>query len=332
MLLFSSFSIVFYFWGSSKAYEIPSAETHQFQTSPDQASDTLRIVSYNVGYFSGMTNNLPVERSKEMYNTHMAQFHTLMDEIKPDILAVQEVDFNSDRSFNVNQYKEMGKSPYFKYGATAVNWNKTYIPYPYLSPTKHFGTILSGQAVLSRYPILKNERIVLSPPVDASFFYTAFYLERLAQVVEIQATKNIYVVNVHLEAFSDTTREVQAEELIKLIKPLKETHPVILIGDLNTVPIYTQDKKFISDENNDFTTEQTLYMLIKELELEEAYTAEMGVNNPRATYTYPSDDPQAKIDHIFYDPKKIIPISRTTIQKNASLSDHLPVVFTFKLL
>lgn len=331
LLSASIFITWFYFWGSSQAFDVPNSSINTFQKTDYISSDTLTIVTYNVGYFSGMTNNLPVKRQKNLFDTNMNEFYSLMNSIKPDILALQEVDFNSDRSHSVNQYLEMGKSEYFNYGASVINWNMTYVPFPYTSFSTHFGTVLSGQAILSKYPILTNERMVLTKPVDASFIYNKFYLDRIAQFSTIDVGVELTVINVHLEAFDDDTREVQAHELIKKIKTDFAGKPYILIGDFNTVPLYTPDKKYVSDPDNNFVTEKTLKLLLDSLPIKATYSDGLALQNLDATYTFPSDKPIMKIDHIYYTPEFIEEISQITIQKNASLSDHLPLILKFRM-
>ena len=54
----------------------------------------------------------------------------------------------------------------FLEGAYAVNWDKRYVPFPYWPPVVHFGEMLSGQGVLSKFPILMNKKIVLQKPEE----------------------------------------------------------------------------------------------------------------------------------------------------------------------
>ena len=332
LFCFAAFTGWFYFWGGGIAFEVNNSEIITFKESSSRSSDTISIVTYNVGYFSGMTNNLAVDRNEALFQKNMAEFHTLMERINPDILALQEVDFKSDRSYSVNQFLEMGTSEQFNYGATSINWNKRYVPFPYFSPTTHFGRILSGQGVLSRFKVNKNDRLVLKQPIEASFIYKKFYLDRLAQFVEIEINdKTVTVINVHLEAFDDDTREVQAKQIVAEIRKRLSGKPYILIGDFNTVPLYTPDKKYVSDEENNFVTEKTMKIFRDSLNIAAAYSDEYALKDLRSTYTFPSDEPQQKIDHIFYTPEYIEPLEKFTIQENSTLSDHLPVGLKFKL-
>jgi hypothetical protein len=70
-------------------------------------------------------------------------------------------------------------------GAIAINWDKRYVPFPYWPITQQFGRTLSGQSILSRFPIQNHERHVLDRVAGNNWIYNAFYLDRLAQVAEI---------------------------------------------------------------------------------------------------------------------------------------------------
>ena len=62
--------VIFYFWASSASLQ--ESEYHTINRfSPNltfDKTDTISIMSYNIGYLSGMTNNLPIERTKEIFD------------------------------------------------------------------------------------------------------------------------------------------------------------------------------------------------------------------------------------------------------------------------
>ncbi len=169
------------------------------------------IVTYNIGYLSGMTNNLAIAKPKELFENNM---QTVIHEVKavnPDIIAFQEIDYKASRSYNVNQQNEIAKLGY-NFVAKAVNWDETYVPFPYWPPTMHFGKVISGQSILSKYPLSAHQRIVLERVPEAPFYRDALYLERLAQVVKVDLNgKEVVLINVHLEAFDKQTRGRQFE-------------------------------------------------------------------------------------------------------------------------
>lgn len=76
------------------------------------------------------------------------------------------------------------------------------MPFPYWPPSNHFGTMLSGQAILSHYPISEGRTHKLTPHLNAPFYYSAFYLDRLLQVIEVSYHDQfVRIMNVHMKAF-----------------------------------------------------------------------------------------------------------------------------------
>ena len=157
LLLIVAF-VIFFFWASS-----PTLELSEYQsviankTKSTQKSDSIfSIVTYNIGYLSGMTNNLAVESPKEFFDVNMAKVVSEIKKVKPDIMAFQEIDFDASRSYNVNQEEEISKLG-FNYRAQTINWDKRYLPFPYWPISMHYGKVVSGQSIISKYPLCQNQ-------------------------------------------------------------------------------------------------------------------------------------------------------------------------------
>lgn len=117
-----------------------------------------------------------------------------------------------------NEIANLGYNHLFQF----VNWDKKYVPFAYWPINTHFGSLVSGQVILSKYPIITSERVVLLGVEKALFYRDAFYLERLAQVAKVLIqSKEIVVINVHLEAFDRATRLLQFEEVLQLFNKYK---------------------------------------------------------------------------------------------------------------
>jgi len=172
-ILILSFFIGFFFWASSTvvSYDSYAQKTSFHIDTNHSASHTFSLLTYNIGYLSGMTNNLPVERSKVLFDNNMSAINELLKKQEADVVLFQEIDFDSKRSFNTNQYKAIALGAGYRDGAYVVNWDKRYVPFPYWPIKTHFGRILSGQAILSQYAIYSNERLILPKPQSNSFIY-----------------------------------------------------------------------------------------------------------------------------------------------------------------
>lgn len=318
--------VIFYFWASSGTQprdKLSEIITHTAALEPPGTQEIFTVMTYNTGYLSGMTNNQLVKRpGKAFFDKNMESFLRLVEEIQPDVMGIQEIDFHSQRSHYVNQLETIAKKAGYPYAAKAINWDKRYVPFPYWPPSLHFGRVLSGQAVLSRWPILSTERIVLPKPKSKPFYYNAFYLDRLIQVVKIKIVgRDLIIFNVHLDAIDRETREGQAKRLLDIYRSYKDDYPVLLIGDFNSIPPDASRKKDFPDEpDTDFTNDRTIQFFLEDPGLKAA-----DIN----TFTFPTDSPTRKLDYIFYTHDKIQLIK--VFVPNIDSSDHLPTVMQFSL-
>lgn len=312
---------LFFLWARSGRYS--EAEYAQIKTVEDYPlsppTDELTVVSFNIGYLSGLTNNQAVERTQALYDENLAIAVAALQPLNPDILALQEIDLDSKRSFRVDQVEELGNALSYPQRAIAINWDKRYVPFPSLSPAAHFGEILSGQAVLSRFPITRHERFVLDKVATNPFFYNDLYLDRLAQVTEIElGERSLIVINLHLEAFDRPTRQTQTEFVLALAEQYAEQHPVLLLGDFNSA--------LNRDEEGSPRSIQTV---IDASTVTSAVLAEQFTQSDQ--FTFPSDNPQYKLDYIFYTPDTIELLEVQVVPETAQSSDHLPLLMRLRL-
>ena len=220
----------------------------------------------------------------------------------------------------VNQFEELAILGSFSSGATVVNWDKTYVPFPYWPVKYHFGEILSGQAVLSNASIISNERLVLPEPQSNPFYYTAFYLERLAQLVWIKTeSDSLLLINVHLEAYDGPTREKPVNIVLEIFKKYENKYPVILCGDFNCTPPYSKNAY----------PEKTIDIILNYSGISSAISQSKYTLAPNDYFTFNSREPKEKIDYIFYNNKFLKCIESDVLHPEEEISDHLPVKATF---
>ena len=176
----------------------------------------------------------------------------------------------------------------------------------------HFGKVVSGQSIISKYPLKDHNRIVLERVADAPFYRDALYLERLAQITKVTIqNKEIVLINVHLEAFDKPTRVKQFQEVLQLFNNYKKEYPVILLGDFNSK---ARDKKAAIQQL---------------LQMETVGNAAYIKDN--LTNTFDSKNPHKRIDYIFFTKNTIELISGKFLQQFGEASDHFPVFMEFKL-
>lgn len=310
----------FYLWGSSSALEPIEDHDSIYAISTDIAeqSDTLSIMTFNIGYLSGMTNNKPVERTSSLFDSNAASLLQILKNSAVDILAMQEIDFESARSYEVDQLDLIAKQGNFNYAAKALNWDKHYVPFPYWPLQHHFGKVQSGQAVVSKFKIQKHTIDTLPKPIDQPFYYNDFYLDRLVQTSVIQVNeKALTVMNVHLEAFSEKTRSIQLRYVFEKFKRSAIITPTILLGDFN--------ESFLAQENSRMSPFYNSPLI------GQAILPKDFQSFPEKHFTYSSETPKAKIDYIFYSKAHIEMISAETLSAIQPLSDHFPILMKFNL-
>ncbi len=318
---------LFYLWGTSGSYPkqnyaaiVNYAKKGINEGAVMTGEDTHTIVSYNLGYLSGLANNTTAKTERAFFEANQQQAIAALKAVNPDIVAFQEVDFDSSRSYRVDQSKAIAQALDMMHGAIAISWDKNYVPFPYWPPSAQFGKILSGQSIISRFPfpVQKNSRVVLEKVASNPFYYNAFYLDRLAQVSEFFLLgETLVVINVHLEAFDEPTRVRQTRFVRSLAEDYAKTHPVIVLGDFNSSLNRAEESEFsikIMADSDQFDS------AVPE--------AEWG---NKAMATFPSDRPEYKLDYIWYTPNTIEVLKTDVISAAGEASDHLPLMMQFRI-
>lgn len=322
----------FYFWASASTLpseDLATVKTyHENFDSPRR--DTFTVMTYNIGYLSGMTNNEAVARETSLFDTNMDAALDLIESVDPDFVGFQEIDFNADRSFNVHQLDTIATRLNYPNASQSVNWDVRYLPFPYGAPSVHFGRVVSGQAILSRYPIRTHRRIELAS-TSRSFLTKPFYLDRLAEVAIVDVGGwPLTIINVHMEAFEMATREEQAKQVRDLyVEYAGQGTPVLLIGDFNSV-VRAALPSLPPAQRSAFADDETMTTIQETTSLSSAFPESAYVTGG-AVNTYPADSPTRKIDYIFYRGGRIQPLSADVHcgPSDAPPSDHCAVSMSF---
>ncbi len=167
--------------------------------------------------------------------------------------------------------------------------------------------------------ILKNEYIRLPKPINAPFYYNAFYLDRLIQKTWVKTTKgDLLIMNVHLEAFNQETRIMHVEAVIKEYLKYADNSAVLLIGDFNSRAM---------DANGPL--DESARKMFEVKGIAPAITDSLFTIDPIHNYTFSSGNPVEKIDYIFYNTKFIGKLNAKVLQEFGETSDHFPVWMRF---
>lgn len=333
--LFSILSllIIFLLWsaypwsiGAKKlSSEILTVEPeHMMET--DEHPSVVKILTYNLGFLYGRGSEGPGYEHRER-DYYLKSLDTVSKEIKDwnaDILCLQEVDFSASRSHYINQAKYIAKKAGYPFVAEAVSWEANYIPFPYWPLKNNFGSMVSGGAILSKFPLSQHEVMLFDKPQSQPWWYNLFYPHRYAHIVTVEAgDKKIRLMNLHLEAFDKEDRRLQVTKIAELVK---ENKIDIAAGDFNMLPVSASKRsKFYNDDNyeNDPSYDEMTRSGLDEVVPDEIYT-----KNESLYFTFPAWAPDRRLDYIWYTPR--LKMMKAEVLPSAS-SDHLPLRATFQI-
>lgn len=226
--------------------------------------DTLRVMTYNVRFGELAT---------------MQEIGEYIKSEDPDIVMLQELDWKTHRKRapkqnDVPMINELAQvTGLFGLYGKALDYSGGYY----------------GVGLLSRYPILSSERILLPNPENKE------QRVLLEAQIELPGKKIITVLSTHLEHSSATTRLAQVEFIKDHVNKINT--PVILGGDLNAPP----NSKEISEGLSQWGKPD------KEL------------------FTSPAKAPRRQIDYVMGFPDQAFSFFGMKAPENP-MSDHLPFI------
>jgi endonuclease/exonuclease/phosphatase family metal-dependent hydrolase len=316
-----------------RTFEDPARATPGVTARTSTATpDTLTVLTWNIawGYGWGSEGSGGV-----LPEAHFAQSLAKMGEVlravDPDLVLLQEVDFDCGRSYSVDQAEVLAKQAGLPWIARAEVWRANYLPFPYWPPKDHYGHMLSGGAVLSRFPVKKNTIIQHPKPEENSFVYNLGYMFRYLQDVRVDwAGRELAVFNTHTDAFSRSNREAQAGSIARILAD--EMQPLLLFGgDLNTVPPESSMVRGYPDEPA--TTHEgdaTIPRLRQVKGLREAVPPEVFKADEPAFFTFPAHAPNRKLDYLFLGAGFEV-VEARVLKEAGDVSDHLPILLRVRV-
>jgi len=334
VLIFIFLFFIFLWWNNSPPLykrSRPHITSLKIAKNENNSNINLKVATYNIHFGIGI-NVKTLQNDKNSYIKRLNKTASIIKDINADVILLQEVDFNSKRSFFINQGEYLASQAGYNFIATAPTLRKKI----HIFFNKIIGKIDCGMCILSRHPIEYNEAIIFDYSKEIPFFINWLYDPHGAQKSVINYNgKKISFINLHLEPWSQFSRQSQ----VKTIKDLWLTNnntTIIIGGDFNTVATAVEKNGFAQNDAPwfvdkskwDLKNETTIHTLLH-MGFKEVAPAKLSLKNTKY-FTYPSNDPKEKIDHIFVGNKARI-IKGYIYHEAHMASDHLPLIAEIKM-
>ncbi len=295
-----------------------------------RTGDTLKIVSWNIGY-AGLGDDMDffydggtrTRTSEERTRTNLAAITAFLQQHRDaDFILLQEVDFDSRRSYRQHQYDSIRNAlPEFM-GWWGYNYVSPFVPIPLLDP---LGGVRSGVVTLSRWEPV--EVIRFQYPGGARWPQRMFDLKRcfLSSLFVLPGGGTFYLNNTHNSAFDPKGTQRRAE-LAMLAEYLAGKPRSVTLGDWNcNPPGYTPTVAEQTDEHFHPVALDRSLLGPEHTVVYDPTTPSMRFG--REPYN-PATTPASVIDFMVCG-QGITPITFETVSLGFQHSDHNPVVATF---
>jgi len=251
--------------------------TKTLKSEPLLPDSTLKVMTWNIRFgigrqpwFGDACGNNTIFKKEEVI-PGLEAIVARINEVKPDILFLQECDVHSNRTAYIDELQYILDNTHFNYAAYVSEWKSKFIP------SDGLGRMDMGLVILSTWPITDARRINLATRGDQSGIVNYFYLHSCIVTgrIKIPGFKEIPLLNIHASAFAtDDTKQKHFEEFKAEMDKLNAAGEYFIAGgDLNELPP--------ESDSTDFCYEDMC---------------------PGESFHQPGDDPQHK-DGSYYTPE-----------------------------
>lgn len=222
--------------------EIPRFKAKADHPAPPANPTQLKVMAWNVKYGACRVDfwfdfwGDRVQLSTEEVNDCLTRIAALIAEYDPDILLTEEIEVGSKRSAYVDMVQFILENTNLRYATYVETWDARYVP------SEGVGRINLGNAIFSRYPITKAERIRQVDRTDQDILTSTFYIKRAVGRAELDlGDRTVAALVVHTEAYDqDGTKQKQIDQIYDLMKA--ETGAFVIGGDFNELPAVCDEK------------------------------------------------------------------------------------------
>ncbi|MDO8554635.1 MAG: endonuclease/exonuclease/phosphatase family protein [Candidatus Micrarchaeota archaeon] len=327
---------------------------------------TIKVLTWNLNTGHGPRGNVRDRIGRDVLIENLDRIALVIKTVNPDFACLQEVDFRWAGTHNINQRRYLREATGMPQAASTMHHRRiisnfvakligNYIPSIF---ERYFGT-----AILSKFPIIQRTGYTFGQ--DFSRYETINEVLKLLNEskgytkIEVEVDgRRISVMDVHLvsdimyHVFKYLTKrdiygitfvkEWQVQRVLRYIAA--ERNPLILAGDLNSIPPESERTDFAGDTNGDhdnYTRDKTM-RLIRESGLIRTFPILFGEGNAAdisRCNTYPTLGPNRVLDYIFVTPHfeildcEVLTGHGILAEPGIAMpSDHLPVLATVRLI
>ncbi|MDR0755115.1 MAG: hypothetical protein LBF04_06985 [Prevotellaceae bacterium] len=205
--------------------------------------DTFDILTWNIGY-AGLDASMDFfyeggsqsRQSREKTCENLQKICAVIkDNDTVDFVLLQEVDIDSKRSYNINEFREIKTAVLSFDSYFSINYKTFFVPVPIKNPT---GKILSSLVFCTEHKVCKLESFAY--PNTMKLPSRTFLYDRCFTVARynLKNSKQLLIVNTHNSAFD--SGEQRSEEIRFLKKIITAEYDmgnyIIVGGDWNQIP------------------------------------------------------------------------------------------------
>jgi endonuclease/exonuclease/phosphatase family metal-dependent hydrolase len=253
----------------------------------------FRLVTLNIAHGRGL-NPIQGASTVERLQRNLQRIAALLRRIKPDVVALQEIDQCSAWAGNFDQLDYLARRTSMAYSAFGVH-------------NRREGrlNLAYGNAILSRHPLITSETVSFGERRvgEKGFIYAELELP----------DGHLPLVNLHLHYRSRAKRFDQLDRLLEFLQEKEAAHG----GTWPTLPIVC------GDFNTPEKAADVTGALLEHLQELGDYSL-----HPRRGRTFPSVLPVRRLDFVYLPPRALRPKSRVL---RSLVSDHRPVMVDFQL-
>jgi endonuclease/exonuclease/phosphatase family metal-dependent hydrolase len=309
-------------------------------------SQPFTVMNWNVQYMAGKNyvffydlldgSGPDVRPRREDLDATTKEVARVIAQRRPDFILLQELDEGAKRSDGENQLKKLLALLPPEYGsfASAWYWKAAFVPHP-----KVWGRVGLKLAVISRHRLSAATRHQL-PLMPDWWVVQQFNFKRAVLEVRVPLAEGgeLALMTTHLDAFAQgtDTMERQVQAVRRLLGGQDDAgRPFILGGDFNLLPDRAAYDRLAPPQRAYYKPDTELATLGAGWSSVPAPEHTQGPDFARWFTHFPNDPrvsgPDRTIDYLFFSKALRVEAPAVLSEGTQRISDHLPIVATFRL-